>query len=111
MQNYLTLVKQHMKEDYAVIVIDNSDITKLASRKLEVLSEIRDGSTGEITQGYMTIEAAVLSETGKMSLQVYEKVFSAVENGLIREAHENLCCLKSLSENFTPRCVRTPDRG
>ena len=46
MQNYLSLVKQHVKEDYAVIVIDNSGIAKPASRKLEALSEIRDGSTG-----------------------------------------------------------------
>ena len=62
MHNYLSLVKQHVKEDYAVIVIDNSDIAKPAGRKLEALSEIRDGSTGEITQGYLSIEAAVLSE-------------------------------------------------
>ncbi len=61
MQNYLSLVKHHVKEDYAVIVIDNSNIAKPASRKLKVLSEIRDGSTGEITQGYLTIEKAVLS--------------------------------------------------
>lgn len=37
MQNYLSLVKQHVKEDYAVIIIDNSDIAKPASRKLEAL--------------------------------------------------------------------------
>ncbi len=43
-----------------MIVIDNFDIAKLASRKLEALSKIRDGSTGEIIQGYLTIEAAVL---------------------------------------------------
>lgn len=102
MQNYLSLVKQYVKEDYAVIVIDNSDIAKPASRKREALSEIRDGSTGEITQGYLTIEAAVLSETEKMPLPVYEKVFSAAENGFISETHENLRCLESLSENFTP---------
>lgn len=111
MQNYLTLVKQHIKDDYAVIVIDNSDIAKPASRKLEALSEIRDGSTGEITQGYLTIEAAVLSESGKMPLPVYEKVFSAAENGFVSETHENLCCLKSLSENFSRKCIRTLDRG
>lgn len=111
MHNYLRLVKQQVKDDYAVIVIDNSDIAKPASRKLEALSEIRDGSTGEITQGYLTIEAAVLSEKGKMPLPVYEKVFSAAENGFISETHENICCLESLSENFSPRCVRTLDRG
>lgn len=49
MHNYLTLVKRHMKEDYAVIIIDNSDIAKPASRMLEALSEIRDGSTGRTT--------------------------------------------------------------
>lgn len=61
----------HVKEDYAVIVIDNSDLAKPASRKLEALSEIRDGSTGKITQGY----------------------------------------LRSLSENFNGKCVRTLDRS
>ena len=111
MQDYLSLVKQHVKEDYAVIVIDNSDIAKPESRKLEALSEIRDGSTGEITQGYLTIEAAVLSETGKMPLPVYEKVFSATEKGFVSENYENLCCLKALSGHFSPKCVRTLDRG
>lgn len=111
MHNYLSLVNRHVKEDYAVLIIDNSDIAKPASKKLEALSEIRDGSTGEITQGYLTIEAAVLSEKGKMPLPVYEKVFSATENGFISETHENLCCLQSLSENFSSRCVRTLDRG
>lgn len=111
MQDYLSLVKQHVKDDYAVIVIDNSDIAKPASRKLEALSEIRDGSTGEITQGYLTIEAAVLSETGKMPLPIYEKVFSAAEEGFVSETHENLCCLGTLTENFSKKCVRTLDRG
>ncbi len=111
MQDYLSLVKQHIKEDYAVIVIDNSDIAKPASRKMEALSQIRDGSTGETTQGYLTIEAAVLSESGKMPLPVYEKVFSAAESGFVSETCENLCCLESLSENFSKKCVRTLDRG
>lgn len=110
-QNYLSLVKQHVKDDYAVIVIDNSDIAKPASKKLEALTVIRDGSTGEITKGYQTIEAAVLSDAGKIPLPVYEKVFSAAEGGFISETHENLCCLKSLPDNFSPKCVRTLDRG
>lgn len=111
MQDYLSLVKQRVKEEYAVIVIDNSDIAKPASRKLEALSEIRDGSTGEITQGYLTVGAAVLSESGKMPLPVYGKVFSAAEEGFVSETYENLCCLGSLSENSSPKCARTLDRG
>ena len=53
----------------------------------------------------------MLSERGKMPLPVYEKVFSAAEEGFVSETHENLCCLESLSENFSPKCVRTLDRG
>lgn len=111
MHNYINLVKHHAKEDYAVIIIDNSDIAKPASRKLEALSEIRDGSTGETTPGYLTIEAAVLSEKGKMPLPVYEKVFSTKEKGFISETYENLCCMEALSENFSAKCVRALDRG
>ena len=48
---------------------------------------------------------------GQMPLPVYEKVFAAAEEGFISETYENLCCLRSLSENFTPKCVRTIDRG
>lgn len=59
-------------------------------------STIRDGSTGEITQGYLAIDAAVLSKKGKMPLPVYERVFSAAEKGFISETYENLRCLESL---------------
>ena len=33
MHNYLNLVKRHVKDDYAVIIIDNSDIAKPTSKK------------------------------------------------------------------------------
>lgn len=80
-------------------------------QSLEALSEIRDGSTNEITQSYLTIEAAVLSVSGKMPLSVYVKVFSTTESGFVSETYENLLCLQPLSENFSKKCVRTLDRG
>ena len=98
-------------EEDAVIVIDDSDITKPCSPKMEAISDVRDGSTGEIRKGYFTVEAAVLSQNKKMPLPVYEKVFSAAEKGFISATHENLQCLKSLSAHFSKNCVRTLDRG
>lgn len=111
MQDYISLVKKQIDEDHAVIVIGNSDITKPCSPMMEAISDVRDGSTGEIKKGYPTVEAAVLSTDKKMSLPVYEKVFSSAEEGFISEAHENLCCLRSLSAYFSKNCVRTLDRG
>jgi len=111
MDNYINIVKQNIKDDYSVIIIDNSDIAKPCSKKLEALTDVRDGSTGEIVKGYQTIEAAVLTSNGKMPLPVYENVFSAAEKGFISETYENIQCLKSLSEHFGNKCIRTLDRG
>lgn len=51
----------------------------MQQKKMEALSDVRDGSTGEIKKGYLTIEAAVLAKGSKMPLPVYEKVFSVEE--------------------------------
>ncbi len=104
MKNYIQFMKKEINEKSSVIIIDNSDITKQYSKKMEALSDVRDGSTGEIKKGYLTIEAAVLSNGSKMPLSVYEKSF-------LSETDENLKCLHSLSENFRKTCVRTLDRG
>ena len=111
MKNYISEVKKQINEENAVIIIDNSDITKPCSPKMEAISDVHDGSTGEIRKGYFTVEAAVLSQNKKMPLSVYEKVFSAAEKGFISATHENLQCLKSLSAHFSKNCVRTLDRG
>lgn len=104
-------MKKEINEKGSVIVIDNSDITKPYSKKMEALSDVRDGSTDEIKKGYLTIEAAVLSKGSKMPLPVYEKVFSVSEKGFLSETDENLKCLHHLSANFRKTCVRTLDRG
>lgn len=65
MKNYISKVKKQINEENAVIIIDNSDITKPCSPKMEAISDVHDGSTGEIRKGYFTVETAVLSQNGK----------------------------------------------
>lgn len=48
MQNYLALVKQHAKEDYAVIVIDNSDIPKPAAGNWRLFLKYVAGALGKV---------------------------------------------------------------
>lgn len=109
MADYISQVKKHVDGEHAVIVIDNSDITKPCSPKMEAVSDVRDGSTVEIQKGYSTIEAAVLSKGKKVPMPVYEKVFPAAEEDFISETYENLCCLRALSASFSRTCVRTLD--
>lgn len=66
MKNYISEVKKQINEENAVIIIDNSDITKPCSPKMEAISDVHDGSTGEIRKGYFTVETAVLSQNEKM---------------------------------------------
>ena len=65
MKNYISEVKKQINEENAVIIIDNSDITKPCSPKMEAISDVHNGSTGEIRKGYFTVETAVLSQNEK----------------------------------------------
>ena len=49
-ENYFEAVKGTFDDD-TVLLIDDSDIAKSCSSKLEGLCKVRDGSTGEITDG------------------------------------------------------------
>jgi len=62
-------VSQYLVDDSrkcCSVIIDNSDITKPCSPKMEAISDVHDGSTGEIRKGYFTVETAVLSQNEKM---------------------------------------------
>ena len=43
MKNYISEVKKQINEENAVIIIDNSDITKPCSPKMEAISDVHDG--------------------------------------------------------------------
>lgn len=62
MDNYIAQVRKQIDENNAIIVIDNSDITKPCSPMTEAISDAHDGSTVEIKKGYYTVETAVLSK-------------------------------------------------
>ena len=82
MKNYISEVKKQINEENAVIVIDNSDITKPCSPKMEAISDVRDGSTGEIRKGYFTVEAAVLSQNKKCHSPSTKRSFRRQKKGL-----------------------------
>ncbi|WP_041607575.1 hypothetical protein [Halobacteroides halobius] len=51
MNNYINSVKTCINEN-TIFCCDKSDIVKPASKKLEALDQVRDGSTGKINDGY-----------------------------------------------------------
>lgn len=108
--NYVKEVKKDIN-DRSILVIDGSEVVKPASKTMEKICEVRDGSTGYIKKGYGMLEMMVLSSKHKMPLPVYSKIYSTKEEGYISEDDEVLKGLKYLSSNFTKKGIRTMDRG
>ncbi len=60
MDNYINTIDSLIDEN-TIFCCDKSDIVKPASKELEDLDRVRDGSTGKIEDGYDTFEIAALT--------------------------------------------------
>jgi len=95
----------------SVLIVDGGDITKPCSPKMEYISRVRDGSTGEYGEGYHTISVTALTAEKKMPICVYSNVYSASEPGFVSEDAEVLTALEFLGKHFSKSCIRAFDRG
>jgi len=109
-EQYLQTVKKHF-DDSSILLIDDSDISKPCSRKLDGLCRVRDGSTGEIADGYWYAGVSALTTNHKQPIPVYSRVYSSVEEGYISNNHETLKSFAFLSEHFPKTRIRALDRG
>ena len=109
-ENYINKVKPQTSET-TILIIDGGDVTKPYSSKLECLSEVRDGSTGEIGIGYHTLAVTELTSERKMPIGVYTRVYSAAEQGFVSEDNEVLKALRFLGKHFGKNNIRAFDRG
>ena len=109
-ENYLKTVKSQIN-DKTILIVDGSDITKTYTTKMEGISKVRDGSTGEYKLGYHTLGVTALTPERKMPIPVYTKVYTPKEDGFISEDDEVLKGLKFLGKHFSKKNIRAFDRG
>ena len=107
---YFANVSENFDEN-TVLVIDDSDIAKSCSSKLEGLCQVHDGSTGKITDGYWYAGVSALTSGRKQPIPVYSRVYSTVEEGYLSNNNETLKSLEYLSEHFPKTNIRALDRG
>lgn len=110
LENYNKITKSYV-DDKSVFIIDGSDITKPCSVAMEGLDIVRDGSTGELKPGYMTLEIAVLTSKSRSPITVYDRLYSSREKRFVSQNDETLIGLKYISEMFGNKGIRTLDRG
>ena len=109
-ESYFDTVKKHFDER-TILIIDDSDIAKTCSSKLEGLCKVRDGSTGEIVDGYWYAGVSALTSGHKQPIPVYSRVYSSEEEGYLSNNAETLKSLGYLSFHFPKTNIRALDRG
>lgn len=109
-RNYFDAVKGNFDES-TVLIIDDGDISKPCSSKLEGICRVKDGSTGEITDGYWYAGVTALTSMHKQPIPIYGKVYSSLEKDYKSNNTETIKSLEFLSENFPKTNIRALDRG
>jgi len=109
-ENYFNTVKKHFDES-TILIEDDSDVSKACSSKLEGLCKVRDGSTGEITDGYWTAGVSALTAGHKQPIPVYNRIYSTKEEGYVSNNAETIKSFEFLSSRFPKTNIRALDRG
>ena len=109
-EQYFQAVQKHF-DDSTVLLIDDSDISKPCSSKLEGLCRVYDGSTGKTTDGYWYAGVSALTAEHKQPIPVYSRIYSSLEEDYVSNNHETLKSFSFLSSHFSKTTIRALDRG
>ena len=110
LDSYVKRIKRGLS-DRAILIIDDGDITKPCSTKMEGIRIVRDGSTGTNRPGYQMLDITALTPEHKAPIGVYSRVISAAEESFISITDETLKALQFLRKHFKKGNVRAFDRG
>jgi hypothetical protein len=94
-----------------VLLFDGGDITKPCSPKMQYINTVRDGSTGELRDGYWTLSVTALTPEKKMPIGIYSTVYSASEPNFVSEDYEVIKALDFTRKHFDKSCIKAFDRG
>lgn len=110
LENYVKKIKRCIS-DKAILIIDDGDITKPCSPKMEGIRMVRDGSTGAYGMGYHMLDVTALTTEHKAPIGVYSRVYTAEEDDFVSATEETMKALRFLSKHFKKTNVRAFDRG
>jgi len=109
-ENFINEIKHHF-DNKTILIVDDSDINKDSSKKLESLCQVRDGSTGDIVTGYWYAGVTALTAKKKQPIPVYGHLYSSTEVDYKSNNFETIKSLEYLSKHFSKDTIRALDRG
>jgi hypothetical protein len=100
----------HIKKD-TLIVVDPTDIRKQYAKRMPFLGRVRDGSSGELVNGYWGC-LAVACETGKRKMiPLHQRLWSTRAPGTVSENHQLLEIVETIRSRIGQRGIYVMDRG
>jgi hypothetical protein len=73
----LAVIGSRRVEANTVLCLDLSDVRKEYARKMESLALVRNGSTGELHEGYWLCEITAAGINGRETVPLYQTPYSA----------------------------------
>jgi hypothetical protein len=108
--NLVTMGAEHIAED-TLLVLDPTDITKPYARKMEYLARVRDGSTGEIADGYWCCQVIAARRNSAEVIPLYQELYSHECPDFESENEEILRAVDRVAEGTGGRGIWVIDRG
>jgi hypothetical protein len=94
-----------------VLALDLSDIRKEYAQKMEYLATVRDGSSGELHQGYWLCDVTAAEVNGSEMVPLYQKLYSAEAKDFRSENDEVLAAVDLVRSHTQGRGIWVIDRG
>ena len=94
-----------------VLALDLGDLRKRYAKRMEHLAQVRDGSTGEIAQGYWLCEVLAAHPYGEKITPLYGELYAASAEGFKSENEQIFRAMETVSEATDGRGVYAIDRG
>jgi hypothetical protein len=103
---------EETKSDSRLIIsIDGGDLVHNYGKSFELISKVRDGSSGGIANGYHLNHAVCYSPGSKRLFSLYLDVYSSKSEDFKSENTETLNMLNKLKEKFRDKGLFLFDRG
>ena len=99
-----------VQED-TVLALDLGDLRKEYAKAMEHLATVRDGSTGELAQGYWLCEVIAAHPYGDRIVPLYGELYSQEAESFESENAEMLRAIERVSQATDKRGIWAIDRG